>query len=85
MNEDSLEDSLQDAEILKGIIRKTIVGICEKGKGYPNICAHSSRSTLDMDEIITKVFNHMTTPVIPMDLTSAINLVDCEIGGGFGE
>jgi len=76
---------MEDLEILKSIIKKTIVGICEKGKLYPNICAHVSRSTADQDRIVTKVLDYMTTPVIPMELTPAINLVDLELGGGFGD
>jgi hypothetical protein len=85
MNQDSVEESLQDAEILKSIIKKTIIGICEKGKLYPNICSHVSRSTLDMEDIVKKVFNYMMADVCPMELTPAINLVDCELGGGFGD
>lgn len=79
---DTLDESLQDAEVLKSIIKKTIKGICEKGKLYPNICAYVSRSTLDEEQIITKVFDYMMDEVVPMELTPAINLVDLELGGG---
>jgi hypothetical protein len=81
---DTLDESLQDAEVLKSIIKKTIKGICEKGKLYPNICSYSSRSTMDEEQIVTKVFNYMMAEVLPMELTPAINLVDLELGGGFG-
>ena len=86
MNEDSLHDSLQDEDVMKGIIKKTVIGICEKkGNAYPNICAYGSRSTIDVDNITTSIFNYMTTERRPMTLETALNMVDCELGGGFGD
>jgi hypothetical protein len=85
-DDDSLDESLQDEEVLRGIIKKTIVGICDKKKNaYPNICAYGSRSTLDVDSMVEKTFNYMTTETLPMDLEGALNMVDCELGGGFGD
>jgi hypothetical protein len=85
MAEDSLQESLQDEEVMKGIIKKTIIGICDKkGDAYPNICAYGSRSTLDVESITEKVFNYITSE-IPMEFQSALNMVDSELGGGFGD
>lgn len=86
MAEDSLQDSLQDEEVLRGVIKNTVLGICEKKKdAYPNICAYGSRSTIDVDKIVDKVFDYMTAETMPMELTPALNMVDNELGGGFGE
>jgi hypothetical protein len=79
-------EQLQDEEVLKDIIKKTIIGICEKGiKAYPNICRYASRTTLDQNHIIEKTFNYMTSEIMPMALDTALNMVDSELGGGFGE
>jgi hypothetical protein len=86
VSEDSLQESLNDQEVLKNIIKNTIIGICEKGiKGYPNICAYGTRSKLDVENIVEKVLAYMISETMPMALDSAINMVDCELGGGLGD
>lgn len=86
MAEDSLQESLHDEEVLRGIIKDTVIGICEKGiQGYPNIIAHGTRSKLDVEKIVEKILAYMTSEIMPMALDSAINMVDSELGGGFGD
>jgi hypothetical protein len=79
-------EQLQEEEVLKGIIRNTIVGICEKNiQAYPNICRYASRATIDQNNIVEKTFNYMTSEIRPMALDTALNMVDSELGGGFGD
>lgn len=86
MAETNIEENLQDDEALKRVIKKGVVGICDKGGHlYPNICAYGSRSPLDQEQIVEKVFTLMTSETLPMDIESALTLVDNELAGGFGD
>lgn len=80
---DNIQDNIQDDEALKRVIKKGVIGICEKGGNlYPNICAYGSRTTLDQDSIVEKVFKLMTSETLPMDIESALTAVDNELAGG---
>ena len=82
----SIEEKLQDDEALRRIIKKGVIGICEKGGHlYPNICAYGSRSPLDQDNIVEKIFSFMTSENLPMDIESALTQVDNHLAGGFGD
>jgi hypothetical protein len=86
MAEDTLQESLNDEEVLKDIIKKTIVGICDKNIiAYPNIIAYGNRSEIDKDKLIEKTLSYMTNEIMPMNLDTALNMVDSELIQGFSE
>lgn len=81
-NTENIQNELQDDEALRISIKRGVIGICEKGGHlYPNICAYGSRSTLDQEQIVEKVFSLMTSETLPLDIESALTQVDNDLAG----
>lgn len=81
-NTENIQNDLQDDEALRRSIKRGVIGICEKGGHlYPNICAYGSRSTLDQEQIVEKVFSLMTSETLPLDIESALTQVDNDLAG----
>ena len=86
MSDNSINDSLNEEETLKGIITDTVTGICGNNSAvYSNICRFASRSEGDKLKIVTDVFELMTKDTLPCTLQGALSQVDNSLNGWGGD
>ncbi len=82
----NLQDNLNEEEILKGVIKKTVDDICSLGvEKYPNICRYASRSNEDKSKIVDDIFDMMTADTLPSTLLGALTQVDNKLNNWPGE
>jgi hypothetical protein len=74
---DSLKEHIEDREALKRLIRKGVSDVCSKeGSVFPSICKYGSRSSIDQEQIIERIFTLMTDAELPMEIDAAFSTVD---------
>jgi hypothetical protein len=74
---DSLKEHIENREAVKRLIRKSVTDVCSMGNNiFPSICRYGSRSVLDQENIIEKIFGLMTDETSPMSIDVAFSTVD---------
>ena len=72
-----LKEHIENREALKMLIRKGVADVCAKGGAvFPSICRYASRSTVDQENIVERIFELMTNENSSMSIDVAFSTVD---------